>query len=112
MLLDLSTFHDALKFPSSMKSVPVSPLKDDKRSFFVFRILAVRGAMVQRLRDLRRVGVFGEHHAHVFHLPGSLLGHPEPVENTAHLDQTNGRFQDRGCLAARHAGLQFHYGIR
>lgn len=75
------------------------------RDALCYRILAVRRALVQRLRDVRRVGVFGEHNAHVLHLAGSLSGHPESAEDAAHVHQADGRLQDRGRLAARHVGL-------
>lgn len=67
---------------------------------------------MQRLRDVRRASVFREHNAHVLYLAGPVSGHSEPVENTTHIYKTDGRLQDRGRVAARHVGLQFHHSVR
>jgi len=44
-----------------------------------FRLLAVRSVLVQRVRDVRRAGVFVVHTAHGVHLPQPLPGHTEPA---------------------------------
>lgn len=80
-------------------------MSQQDRPAFCSRLLAVRRALVQRLRHVRRAGVLCEHNAYVFHLAGPLSGHPEPAEDTTHVHQADGRFQDRGRVAARHVGL-------
>lgn len=52
---------------------------------YLCRLLAARSGLVQRLCDLRRVGLQLQHHAHVLHQPRSLPGHQEPPQDEAEL---------------------------
>ncbi|KAE8746376.1 hypothetical protein FOCC_FOCC006871 [Frankliniella occidentalis] len=72
--------------------------------------MAAGPGVVQRVRDVRRAGLLGVHPAHVLHLPGSLLGHPQPPQDAARLlHQAPRRLQDRPRLGARHARLELHH---
>lgn len=79
---------------------------------FFCRILAFRYGMVQRLRHLRRARLFGEHNAHVLHLPRTISRHKESSPDPSHIDETNGGLQDRCRMVAGHARLELDNGIR
>lgn len=96
-----------------VKQARVIPYAHLTRAFpRVFRVLAARCGVVQRIRDMRRARVFREHNAHVLHLPGPLPGDPQSAQNTTHIHETSGGLQDCRGLAAGHAGLQLHHGVR
>lgn len=75
--------------------------------------MAAGRRVVQRVRDVRRVGVQFQHHAHVLHFPRKVLGHQASAQDQAPLfhDET-GVFQNRHRLVPVVPGVVFRHASR